>query len=204
MMQDFLVAQQRREEGLLAEIRGLRASLPSADRLPQPAVIPRSRAAQPPPVQNQPFATTTPSTVTASSPRLDLPTPAPRHKSVPQPISHPQYHGKPNHLIQFTCSKSLRGNYRSSSGTMVWLTVSRHPHTDLGPQGPLPLCWLSLPPAALFHSSVTRVQEREENVGKRRESSNSPGASTCAQNQPGHNILIMSAFTCARAREKLR
>ncbi|KAM7394882.1 hypothetical protein PAMA_006561 [Pampus argenteus] len=61
MMRDFLAAQQRREEGLLAEIRGLRASLPSA---------------QPLPVLNPPVAT--PSTATANSPRLELPTPAPR------------------------------------------------------------------------------------------------------------------------------
>ncbi|XP_074480628.1 uncharacterized protein LOC141761195 [Sebastes fasciatus] len=48
MMREFMTAQNRREEGLLAEIRGLR------------------------------YAAPTPSTVTASSPRIDLPTPVPQ------------------------------------------------------------------------------------------------------------------------------
>ncbi|KAG7508350.1 hypothetical protein JOB18_010350 [Solea senegalensis] len=59
LMKDFLTAQSRREEGLLAELQGLRASLPQA----APTVA-------------------TPHTVTASSSRLGLPTPTPRRRHV--------------------------------------------------------------------------------------------------------------------------
>ena len=58
----------------MAELRGLRASLPRTDQLPQPHQI----RVQAPPAPNMPVAAATPSTVTASSPRLELPTPAPR------------------------------------------------------------------------------------------------------------------------------
>ncbi|KAK7882011.1 hypothetical protein WMY93_028185 [Mugilogobius chulae] len=71
MMQCFLEGQQRREEGLLAELRGLRASLP---QYPPEPPEPRS-----PPALRGP-RTSTSSTWTAVSPRLDLPTPAPRRQ----------------------------------------------------------------------------------------------------------------------------
>ena len=65
-MRDFLAGQQWREEGLLAELRGLRASLPQTDQ----------RAGR---RQNTRSATAAPSgTSTASSPRMELPTPAAR------------------------------------------------------------------------------------------------------------------------------
>ncbi|XP_059184745.1 uncharacterized protein LOC131968014 [Centropristis striata] len=108
MMRDFLAAQQRREEGLLAEIRGLRASLPSADRLPQPAVLTHPRAAQPLHVLNQLPAMSTPSTATATSPRLDLPTPAPRRmqRDTPREVS-------PAASIQFPGASSRSDQPRS-------------------------------------------------------------------------------------------
>nr|XP_043871756.1 uncharacterized protein LOC122760682 [Solea senegalensis] len=72
MMRHFLAAQDRREEDLLAEIRGLRMSLPP----------------RPPPAPSLPVPAT-PSTVTASSPRLQLPTPAPRRGHLETPSEVP-------------------------------------------------------------------------------------------------------------------
>lgn len=66
MMRTFLAAQNRRKEGLLAEI-----SHPSATQSLQTAI-------QTPPVPSLPVPTATSSTVTATIQRLDLPTPASR------------------------------------------------------------------------------------------------------------------------------
>ncbi|XP_039469438.1 uncharacterized protein LOC120440644 [Oreochromis aureus] len=62
MMRDFLAGQQRREEVFLAELRGLRTG--------------RESPAQAPAGASTTAATATPSTETASSPRMVLPTPA--------------------------------------------------------------------------------------------------------------------------------
>lgn len=80
LMKTFLAGQQQREEGLLQELRGLRVSLQHAPPAPTGA-----RPAQ------------TPSTATASSPQLDVPTPAPRRhqggESSPLLVSNADYEG---------------------------------------------------------------------------------------------------------------
>ena len=67
LMRDFLQEQSRREEGMLAELRHLRVSLPQTGQVPLPAPGLRGAAA-------------TPSTATVASPRLGLPTPLPRRE----------------------------------------------------------------------------------------------------------------------------
>ncbi|CAJ1082606.1 uncharacterized protein LOC118471043 [Xyrichtys novacula] len=69
-MRTFLEGQQRREEGLLAELRGLRAALPVP--LQQPEAERRPVTPSPAP------RTTPPSAGSTMSLRLELPTPAPR------------------------------------------------------------------------------------------------------------------------------
>ncbi|CAJ1052183.1 uncharacterized protein LOC118471043 [Xyrichtys novacula] len=70
VMRTFLEGQQRREEGLLAELRGLRAALPVP--LQQPEAERRPVTPSPAP------RTTPPSAGSTMSLRLELPTPAPR------------------------------------------------------------------------------------------------------------------------------
>ncbi|XP_039872697.1 uncharacterized protein LOC120724533 [Simochromis diagramma] len=75
MMRDFLAGQQRREEVFLAELKGLRTVSPPS------AQLHLDLAGQQSPVQapagaGTTAATATPSTATASSPRMVLPTPA--------------------------------------------------------------------------------------------------------------------------------
>lgn len=89
LMRDFLVGQQRREEGFLVELRGLRASLPATEHAAQPAPPPLPRQARgrarvamdqrmsqiPTPNFSAADGVYTPTTMTASSPRRALPTP---------------------------------------------------------------------------------------------------------------------------------
>ncbi|KAJ0037126.1 hypothetical protein NL108_017458 [Boleophthalmus pectinirostris] len=80
LMREFLAGQQRREEGLLAELRGLRASLPAAENVaqcappPQPAPRVRPVPHLPAPILPAHLEAGTP-TSTASSPRMGLPNP---------------------------------------------------------------------------------------------------------------------------------
>lgn len=78
IMRNFLEGQQRREEGLLEELRGLRASLPLRGQERAEPPEPRS-----PPVLAPPGSAASSSTWTALSSRVELPTPAPRQRSRP-------------------------------------------------------------------------------------------------------------------------
>ncbi|KAG7238182.1 hypothetical protein INR49_031096 [Caranx melampygus] len=78
-MKEFLAAQERREENLLAEIQELKTSLPRTERVQSPVqpnvtLAPGLRGLGPQ------STLATPSTVTATSPRFDLPTPAPTQR----------------------------------------------------------------------------------------------------------------------------
>lgn len=77
ILKDFLAVQHRREEKMLAEFQGLRASLTKTEQLPPP--VPPNVTTVPAVRGTEPRSTlATPSTLTAASPRLELPTPAPR------------------------------------------------------------------------------------------------------------------------------
>ncbi|XP_061110534.1 uncharacterized protein LOC133136804 [Conger conger] len=91
LMRDFMAGQQRREENLLAEIRGLRVAKPRTDQLPRRATQPHRDGDQVQPAPNLHIAAT-PSTLTASSPRLNLPTPAPPHGRQETPAEASDHH----------------------------------------------------------------------------------------------------------------
>ncbi|XP_055016250.1 uncharacterized protein LOC129410969 [Boleophthalmus pectinirostris] len=74
VMRTFLEGQQRREEEFLAELRGLRASLPAQ----QPEQLETERRPAAP--SSAPASTASPSEGSTMSLRLDLPTPAPRRR----------------------------------------------------------------------------------------------------------------------------
>ncbi|XP_042073977.1 uncharacterized protein LOC121814045 [Haplochromis burtoni] len=101
MMRDFLAGQQRREEVFLAELRGLRTvSPPNAQ--PHSDFAGQQSPVQAPAGASTTAATATPSTATASSPRMVLPTPARQrgYRDPPEEVPSRQSQAVTNSLDQ--------------------------------------------------------------------------------------------------------
>ncbi|XP_026005285.1 uncharacterized protein LOC113010452 [Astatotilapia calliptera] len=114
MMRDFLAGQQRRETVLLAELRGLR-TVPSPN-----ALLPADSASQQSSGQvlagaSTTAATATPSTVTASSPRMVLPTPARQREYRPSLLEEPARQS----LATTSSLDQTGGEWRRSEGPKI-------------------------------------------------------------------------------------
>ncbi|KAL3997082.1 hypothetical protein ACER0C_009738 [Sarotherodon galilaeus] len=101
MMRDFLAGQQRRDEVFLAELRGLRTVSPPTAQLHSDFTGQESPA-QAPAGASTTAATATPSTATASSPRMVLPTPARQrgYRDPPEEVPSLQSQAVTNRLDQ--------------------------------------------------------------------------------------------------------
>ncbi|CAI5671461.1 unnamed protein product [Oreochromis niloticus] len=109
MMRDFLVGQQRREEVFLAELRGLRTGQESPAQAPAGA--------------STTAATATPSTETASSPRMVLPTPA-RQRG---------YQGSPEEVPSLPPGESPTETYYRLKGLYRrWIRPEQHTKEETG------------------------------------------------------------------------